>query len=126
MCGGLAGQELPDVVLCEIERYFAVIGVNDGWNIALPHIVPHIADVRRGAFLKIPRRIDPSGEEPLCDQIENTGAADALRRKIADRLIPQAIVGADFDAADRARLGAHAGFADSALKRGPGSPGSHE
>ena len=74
MCGGLAGQELPDVVLCEIERYFAVIGVNDGWNIALPHIVPHIADVRRGAFLKIPRRIDPSGEEPLCDQIENTTA----------------------------------------------------
>ena len=46
--------------------------------------------------------------------------------KTADRLVPEPVVGADLDAADRARLGAHTGSADRALKRRPGGSRSHE
>ena len=61
MRGGLAGQKFPDVVLCKIERHVAVVGVDDGRDVALSGVVPHVADARRGAFLQISRRIDPAG-----------------------------------------------------------------
>ena len=71
-------------------------------------------------FCRFPAESIQPDRNPLRDQIENAGAADALRRKAADRLIPEPVVRPDFDAADRARLGAHTGSADRALKRRPG------
>ena len=61
MRGGLAGQKFPDVVLCKIERHIAVVGIDNGRDVALSGVVPHVADARRGAFLQISRRIDPAG-----------------------------------------------------------------
>ena len=55
MRGGLAGQKFPDVVLCKIERHVAVVGIDNGRDVALSGVVPHVADARRGAFLQISR-----------------------------------------------------------------------
>lgn len=78
------------------------------------------------SFCSRPSRVDPAREKALGDEVQNAGAADALRRQIADGPITQAVVRADLHAADRPRLRPHAGMADRALQRGPGRARAHE
>lgn len=98
----LTGRIFPNIILCEPERHITVIGVDNGQDAALPRIIPDLPDTERGRGLQLPRQIDSAGAKTFCDQIKNAGAADSLRRQIADRLISQPVILPDLNCVYRA------------------------